>query len=131
MRKHPKAGCPVKIANGPLKGQYFMVGDFLESQFQGKSIAGIIADHEHLVQAARQRGFPLDSDLVIGKLYPAMNVIVVHDKELQVEMTVHEGGGETVELPPNVEPMSKKRKPKTVKSEKEKRDAEPKDTTES
>jgi hypothetical protein len=125
MRNHPKAGQPVKIANGPLKGQYYLVTGYLTDQFQGKSMAGIIADHEHLVQSVKARGFPLDDDLVIGKLYPAMDVKVLHDKELQVEMHSVEGGSD---LPPNVESMTNKRKKpaKTLASiKKEKEDAEP------
>lgn len=115
MEKHQKAGMPVKIANGKLAGKYFVVTDYLVNNFQGKDIAKIAASHPHLVVALKNRGYPVDERIVIGKMYPEMSVQCVHDDELLVQMSVVEGGGEKVELPPNVEAMSKKRKPKIAK----------------
>lgn len=117
MTKHPKAGQPVKVANGPYRGRYFIVSDFLINQYQGKKIEnlakGMMRSH---CEAAKSRGVPIDDGLVWGRLYPEMNYVLLHDaKELQVDMKLIEGGHEKVELPPNVEPMSKKRKPKPVK----------------
>ena len=115
MAKHPKAGQPVKIANGPLKGRYFVVQDFFVNQYQGRSIEKIAQSQGHHLVPMKRRGYPIDSDVVWGRLYPEMNWCCVHDKELLVDMQVVEGGGEKVELPPNVEAMSKKRKPKAIK----------------
>lgn len=124
MEKHPKAGQPVKIANGPLAGKYYVVHDWLVNQFQGKTIEGIIANKAmaHHLEKVTARKYPLDANLVWGRLYPTMDWTVTHDDELRVAMQVIEGNGEKVELPPNVESMSKKRKPKAVKKKEEKDD---------
>ncbi len=45
------------------------------------------------------------------------NLAALMDDELLVDMKVIEGENEKIELPPNVETMSKKRKPKIVKKE--------------
>lgn len=113
MTKHPKAGHPVKIANGPLKGKYFIVTDWFVRQFQGKPIAKLAKTHSHLVTAMTNRGFPLDQDVVFGRLHPKMEWTCVHDKELLVDMHIVED----VELPPNVESIAPKKKKKKDKSE--------------
>lgn len=126
--KHPQAGHPVKIAKGPLKDKYYVVHDWLVNQFQGKTIESMRANSSiaRYMEPVARRKFPVDEKLVWGRLYPTMEWCCVHDDELrtdaQPEMQVIEGGGEKVELPPNVEPLSKKRKPKVVKPKKEKPD---------
>ena len=113
MKKHPKAGQPVKIANGPLAGKYFVVTDWLSNQYQGKSMEGILKNHGAHAVAVKRRGFPLDDGLVWGRLYPEMNWCLVHEKEILVNMkTVETEDGGKVELPPNVEPMLSKGKGK-------------------
>lgn len=123
MTKHPKAGLPVKIANGPLKGKYFVVHDWYQNQYQGKDIKKVIERHFNEVKEVKRRGFPLDDKLVWGKIYPSMAWCCVHDDELLVQMTeVKNEDGTTTELPPNVAPMLSKGKGKarvkTVKKEK-------------
>ncbi len=115
MRNHPQRGKPCKITNGPLKGKYFIVIDFLEAQFQGKSIEKIKKTQGHLLQSMINRGFPVDTDVVFGKLYPEMNFAVVHDKELHADLRSVETGEGPVELPPNVEPITKKKAKTTNK----------------
>lgn len=128
MQKHPQAGHPVKIAKGPWKDKYFVVHDWLICQYQGKTIASMRENSSiaKYMAPVEKRKFPIDEKLVWGRLYPTMEWCCVHDDELrmdtQPDMQVIEGGGEKVELPPNVEPLSKKRKPKVVKPKKEKTD---------
>lgn len=121
MAKHPKAGMPVKIANGHYKGQYYYVIDYLINQYQGKKIEKVLKSFHPGVEAElKQRGCSVDDRIVWGKIYPSMNFLCLHDDELVVDMKVIEGGKAPVdELPPNVEPLNNsKRKPKTVKKEK-------------
>lgn len=103
MVRHPKAGQPVKIANGPLRGQYFIVSDYFVNQYQGKDIARLRKTQAKLLDPVAKRGYPIDDQVVFGKLYPKMNFICVHEKELLVDMKVIEGG----ELPPNVTEIGK------------------------
>lgn len=79
-RKHPLAGQITTIKSGPLKGNMYHVIDFMESQHQGKSITRIKSP---LLFGVKQRGYPLDSDVVFGKLLPSFGFFCVHDKELQ------------------------------------------------
>lgn len=118
MNKHPKAGQPVKIANGPWAGKYYVVHDWYVNQYQGKKIENLKETRGAELLPVTKRGYPIDSKLVWGRLHPTMEWKVVHDDELVVKMNVIQGDNEKVELPPNVEPMSKKRKPKVVKKEK-------------
>lgn len=84
MEKHPFAGKPVVITNGPHKGKYFMVIDFIQNQFQGKSIEKIAKSHGKLVRPVVQRMGGLDDKIVFGKLHPTMEFCCMHDTELQV-----------------------------------------------
>jgi hypothetical protein len=112
MEKHPKAGQPVKIANGPLAGKYYVVHDWYVNQFQGKSMVKLATTRPEL-QSVKKRKYPLDERVVWGRIYPEMAWTAVHDDELVVKMNVVEDAkGETVELPPNVEPMLPKGKGK-------------------
>lgn len=122
MAKHPKAGHPVKIANGPLKGRYFVVTDYFINQYQGKAMEKLAQIHGKHLERVHRAGYPVDHEVVWGRLYPEMDWTCVHDKELQIDMQVIEGEGVKTELPPNVEAMSSRRKPKAVKPKKEKPD---------
>lgn len=82
QRRHPKAGQPVTIKQGPLKGRTFHVIDYLTTQYQGKDIKKIKADH--LTTAMVNRGMPLDDDTVFGKFHPGMEHACVHDSELKL-----------------------------------------------
>lgn len=110
MRHHEKRGKAVKIANGPWKGKYFVIADYYTTQYQGKSIEKLAKVRGAELTPVLNRGFPIDDDVVWGRLYPAMNWCCVHDKELQVDMKMVD----SEELPPNVEQI-KKRKPRVVK----------------
>lgn len=79
-RRHPLAGQIITIKQGPLKGNLFHVIDFMESQHQGKSVLKIKSP---LLHGVKERGYPLDSEVVFGKLLPSFGYICVHDKELQ------------------------------------------------
>lgn len=118
MEKHPLAGKPVKIANGPLKGQYFIIIDWLLAQFQGKRIEKIQKAHPGMFAGLKKRKVPIDGKLIWGKMYPEMNFMMVHDDELRSDLTVIDGGATPVELPPNVAALSKVRKPKVVTTKK-------------
>lgn len=82
QRRHPKAGQPVTIKQGPLKGRTFHVIDYLTTQYQGKDIKRIKADH--LTTAMVNRGYPLNDDTVFGKWHPSMEHACVHDDELKL-----------------------------------------------
>lgn len=86
MKKHPKAKQPVRIANGPNKGSYFVVEDYVVNQFQGKDIKRIQKSHRALIDPVELRGYPVDNEIVFGTLYPDMTKCCVHDKELQVNV---------------------------------------------
>lgn len=119
MPKHPKAGMPVKIANGKFKGQYYYVVDYLVNLYQGKNMKRILTSfHPNVEAELKSRGCSVDDKIVWGKLYPSMRFLCLHDDELVVDMKLIEGGDAPLELPPNVESLSKKRKPKPVKKEK-------------
>ena len=97
MEKHPMAGIAVKIEEGPLKGQYFRVIDYLSRQFQGKEMDRIAEREPRLVTPVVGRGYPLDEKIVYGELYPSMEKICVHDNELKVKtakppLKIVEGG---------------------------------------
>lgn len=117
MAKHPSAGKAVKIANGPLKGQYFVVTDYLVNTYQGKKIENIVKAHYDHVRNVKRRGYPLDEEIVCGKLYPQMEYFCVHDKELQVDMKVVEVDKVALELPQNVESLATKRTKKKEKKD--------------
>ncbi len=126
MAKHPKAGLPVKVANGPFKGRYFVVVDYFQNQFQGKDMKKLAVAQAPMLAGVKSRGYPVDGEVVFGRLYPTMEFICLHDKELIVDMKVVDtGGAEEVELPPNVESIKKasntadkaKKKLKSVKKE--------------
>ena len=105
-RHHPKRNQPVTIKNGPLKGRIFYVVNYLESQYQGKSIDRIKADH--LTTSMKNRGKPVDSDTVFGKFYPAMEYGCVHDSELKDEAPI----AAPVAEPKPPEPVVEAKKPK-------------------
>lgn len=85
LQKHKMAGVAVKIEEGPFKGQYFKVIDYMENQFQGKSIEKIATFQATLVTPVVGRGYPLDDKIVFGQLYPAMTFMCVHDDELRIK----------------------------------------------
>lgn len=118
MTTHPLAGKPVKILSGPLKGQYFIIVDWLSNQFQGKDLTKLQKSKPALFNGLKKRGVPIDDKLVWGKLYPEMNFLTVHDSEIKSDLKAIDGGGEKVELPPNVAAISSKRKPKVVTTKK-------------
>ena len=97
--KHPMAGSPVELTAGPHKGKYFIVVDWLQNQYQGKSMEAIAKSHPELTrQVTSRKGFKLDDQIVFGKLYPALNFVCVHDSDMQIiekkppELTVISGG---------------------------------------
>jgi hypothetical protein len=124
MNAHPKKGLPVKITAGPLIGQYFVITDYVVNQFQGKDIKKIAERYTNIgFGAMEQRGYPIDEQVVFGRLYPSMQPMVVHDSELKVDMkVVQDEEGEDVELPINVTPIgtgkkvTKKKASKKIKA---------------
>lgn len=107
-RHHPRAGQKVIIKNGPLKGIPFQIIDYLTTMHQGKDIKRIKADQ--FTTPIKNRGLPLDEDVVFGQFYPTMQHGCVHDSELKVKLEEVKGNEAKAELPPNVEPLKKKRK---------------------
>lgn len=79
---HPLKNQLVMIKRGPLKGMMFHVIDFMVAQHQGKDISRIKSS---LLYSVKQRGFPIDSEVVFGKLLPSYGFFCVHDLELQRE----------------------------------------------
>jgi hypothetical protein len=77
---HPLAGQIVTIKSGPLKGNMFHVIDFMEAQHQGKAINRIKSP---LLDGVKQRKYPIDHNVVFGKLLPTFGYFCVHDTELQ------------------------------------------------
>lgn len=111
QRTHPKAGQTLTVKQGPLTGQQVLVINYLTSQYQGKDIKRIKADH--LTTATVNRGFPLDADFVFVQFYPSMSHGCVHDSELRVKL---------VEAPKAEEP-AKPENVKSIRSGKKKKDA--------
>lgn len=112
IEKHEKAGLPVKVANGPFKGRYFVVVDYFVRQYQGKDIGKLRKSQKTLLDPVESRGFKVDEEVVFGRLYPSMEFICLHDKELRTDIKVVEGVEtqiEEAELPPNVESLEKKK----------------------
>src|SRR5687768_17467046 len=81
---HPKKGQKLTIKNGPLKGKYFEVINYLTTQHQGKDIKKIKA--AHLTTAMVNRGHPLDEHTVFGLFWPEIQYGCVHDSELKVQL---------------------------------------------
>jgi hypothetical protein len=81
---HPSRGRAVLVQDGPFKGQYFKVINFLTEQFQGKQIEKLAVSKASLVTPVVGRGYPLDDEIVFGQIYPTMQYICVHDKEISL-----------------------------------------------
>lgn len=86
-KKHKMAGFPVKVEEGPFKGQYFKVIDYISNQYQGKSMEKIAVSKASLVTPVVGRGYPLDDKIVFGQLIPTNQFICLHDDELRVKTT--------------------------------------------
>lgn len=80
VQHHPLAGQIVTIKSGPLKGHMYHVIDFMSAQHQGKDMSRIKSP---LIYSVKQRGYPLDNEVVFGKLLPNFGFFCVHDTELQ------------------------------------------------
>lgn len=106
MRRHPKAGQPVTIKSGKLEGKIFHVIDYVETMHQGKSIDRIKLAQ---IQPVRNRGLPIDSDIVWGKFHPSMEFGCVHDSELKLKI-VDEKPVEKED--PKITSIKKSKKPK-------------------
>lgn len=108
MTTHPMKGQTREIVEGPLTGKYFQVIDYVVNQFQGKNIERIKKSHWGLFQPVVRRKYPADDKVVIGKLYPTLEIVCVHDDELN--------GAEAVDAMPvdlsNVTPIKKAPKKK-------------------
>jgi hypothetical protein len=104
MKKHPQAGQAIKVTEGPFKGRYLKVVDFFQNQYQGKSMEKLAKTQAALLNPVKKRGFELDNKVVLGQLYPNMEFVCVHDKELQLSEPAKEE-----DLPPNVTPINKKK----------------------
>lgn len=84
-KRHPMAGNVVKIEEGPFKGQFFKVLDYITNQYQGKAIEKLAEVQARLITPVVGRGYPLDDKIVFGQLYPKMDFMCVHDNELKVK----------------------------------------------
>lgn len=84
-KRHKMAGQVVKVEEGPFKGQYFKVLDYMTNQYQGKDIEKIAETQAQLVTPVVGRGYPLDDKIVFGQLYPKMEFVCMHDEELKIK----------------------------------------------
>ncbi len=84
-KRHVMAGQVVKVEEGPFKGQYFKVLDYIVNQYQGKDIEKLAEVQAQLITPVVGRGYPLDDKIVFGQLYPKMEHICVHDNELKIK----------------------------------------------
>lgn len=79
--KHPLAGSPVELTDGPYKGRYFIVVDWLQNQFHGKAMENIHKVHPEITgEVVKRKG--LDDRIVWGKLYPLQTLVAVHDDDM-------------------------------------------------
>lgn len=85
-RKHPQTGKAIELTAGPNKGKYFVVINYLTTQFQGKDINKIAKAHPNMdgIRDLTNRKL-LDADAVYGRLYPSMDFFVVHESDLLVK----------------------------------------------
>ena len=79
--KHPLAGTPVELTDGPYKGRYFIVVDWLQNQFHGKAMENIHKVHPEITSEVVERK-GLDDKIVWGKLYPHQTLVAVHDEDM-------------------------------------------------
>ena len=80
--KHPLAGSPVELTDGPHKGKYFIVVDWLQNQYHGKAMDRIHKVHPEITgEVVARKG--LDDQIVWGKLYPLQTLIAVHDDDMK------------------------------------------------
>ncbi len=100
--KHPQAGQVVKVTTGAYRDRYAKIINFFQTQFQGKKMTKLYKTQYHLLHPVAVRGYEVDEKVVLVQIYPTMEFICLHDKELQY-IAIDEK-----DLPPNVTPIKKK-----------------------